>query len=78
MIYIPPRDVTVLLDNLPRRENRVKIEFLGRIAARGSILYLQCAEYRGGSELGFSQENITLFLEKINEKIILDPPEDDE
>ena len=78
MIYIPPRDVAVLLDNLPRRENRVKIEFLGRIAARGSILYLQCAEYRGGSELGFSQENITLLLEKINEKIILDPPEDDE
>jgi hypothetical protein len=39
---------------------------------------LQCAEYRGGSELGFSQENITLFLEKINEKIILDPPENDE
>ena len=78
MIYIPPRDVAVLFDNLPRRENRVKIEFLRRIAARNSIVYLQCAEYRGQSDLGFSQENISLFLEKINEKIILDPPEDDE
>jgi hypothetical protein len=65
MIDLPPRDQVVLLDNLPRRENRNKIEFLRKVSSKGKVSYLQCAEYRGHCDLGFNQENIQFFLEKI-------------
>jgi hypothetical protein len=65
MISLSPRDQVVLLDNLPRRENRNKIEFLRKVSTKGKVSYLQCAEYRGHSDLGFNEENIQFFLEKI-------------
>jgi hypothetical protein len=65
MIDLPPRDQVVLLDNLPRRENRNKIEFLRKVSTKGKVSYLQCIEYHGHPDFGFNQENIQFFLKKI-------------
>jgi hypothetical protein len=55
-ISLPPRDRVFLFDNLPRRENRLKIEFLRAVSTKGNPFYIQAKEYRGHQDMAIDQE----------------------
>jgi hypothetical protein len=43
---------------LPRRENRLKIEFLREVTTDKVPNYIQVKEYRGGQRFAFTKEEI--------------------
>ena len=51
-------DRVYLFDNLHRRENRLKIEFLRDVTTNKVPNYIQVKEYRGGKHFPFSKEEI--------------------
>jgi FMN phosphatase YigB (HAD superfamily) len=62
----PAGDV-YLIDNLPRHENRVKIDYL-RAITDGDINYIKVAEYFGHIENDFAFGDIQGILDAINRK----------
>lgn len=62
----PAGDV-YLIDNLPRHENRVKIDYL-RAITDGDINYIKVAEYVGHIENDFAFGDIQGILDAINRK----------
>jgi len=72
--FLSPNETIIIFDNLPRRENRVKIEFLRQLTKKRYVIYLQCAEYRGHPDFGFTKESIEFFLGQIYSQVVLPPP----
>jgi FMN phosphatase YigB (HAD superfamily) len=57
-IHLKPAEFVYLFDNLPRRENVRKIEFLRAVTINKAPSYIQVKEYRGGKYFPFDEQEI--------------------
>ena len=70
-------DKVYLFDNLPRRENRLKIEFLREVTTDKVPNYIQVKEYRGGQRFAFTKEEIDHLTKTLHgpDSIVKENPE---
>lgn len=64
-ISLPPADMVFLIDNLDKRDNYTKLQFLRFVSKTKVTNYIQCQTFNGGSFFPLDEEQIENIISRI-------------